>query len=268
MDTTAPRHLVDSIHTSGASAPSSTPLAAVLRFDKGSGLLPAIVQDARSGVVLMLGFMNQEALEATLTSGIVTFFSRTKQRLWTKGETSGNVLRVERILVDCDSDTLLVKVQPAGVVCHTGADTCFNEVNPSLTLSIENPTPVQPPENGAESAHAIESASAQSPFAPQGDDNFLYVLEGIIYERKNAPPETSYTSKLLARGINKVAQKVGEEAVELVIEAKDSNDDLFIGEAADLLFHMLVLLAAKEIPLYRVIAELRHRHHRHHRQEG
>ncbi len=195
-----------------------------LNFEKSSGLIPAIIQDINTSKVLMLGFMNPEALAVTQQTGLVTFYSRTKERLWTKGETSGNVLRVVEITPDCDADTLLIKVIPTGPVCHTGDDTCFKETNTA------------PP------------------------DPFLHVLEGIIINRKQHPSEKSYTTKLLGKGINKIAQKVGEEAVELVIEAKDNNDDLFIGEAADLLYHTLVLFAAKNISLNLVLAELRHRH--------
>lgn len=195
-----------------------------LNFDKQNGLVPAIVQDATTHTVLMLGYMNAEALEKTAREGVVTFFSRSKSRLWTKGETSGNFLRVVEILADCDKDTLLIKAHPEGPTCHTGADTCFDEKNSATETS------------------------------------FLHELEGIILDRKANPSPDSYTSKLLARGMNKVAQKVGEEAVELVIEAKDSNDDLFKGEAADLLFHFTVLLAAKGISLESVMDVLRERH--------
>lgn len=194
-----------------------------LNFDKQNGLLPAVVQDATTQTVLMLGYMNAEALEKTQREGVVTFFSRSKSRLWTKGETSGNFLRVVEILADCDNDTLLVKAHPQGPTCHTGADTCFDEQNVTR-------------------------------------GSFLHELERIVLERKANPSPDSYTSKLLARGMNKVAQKVGEEAVELVIEAKDSNDELFKGEAADLLFHFTVLLAAKEISLESVLDILRERH--------
>jgi phosphoribosyl-ATP pyrophosphohydrolase/phosphoribosyl-AMP cyclohydrolase len=195
-----------------------------LNFDKQNGLIPAIVQDATTHTVLMLGYMNAEALEKTEREGVVTFFSRSKSRLWTKGETSGNFLRVVEILADCDKDTLLIKAHPEGPTCHTGADTCFDEKNTATETS------------------------------------FLHELERIILDRKANPSPDSYTSKLLARGMNKVAQKVGEEAVELVIEAKDSNDDLFKGEAADLLFHFTVLLAAKGISLESVMDVLRERH--------
>ena len=181
------------------------------------GLVPAIVQDAVSNKVLMLGFMNEEALHKTNTESKVTFYSRSKQRLWTKGETSNNFLLVKDIIVDCDNDTLLIKAVPAGPVCHTGADTCFNENNSSFSLEK---------------------------------------LEAVIADRKNNPIETSYTTSLFAKGINKVAQKVGEEAVELVIESKDNNKEKFLGEAADLLYHYLVLLHAKKYKLEDVIEVL------------
>jgi len=218
-----------------------------LNFEKTSNgaehLLPAIIQDANTSAVLMLGFMNREAAEKTLHEGVVTFFSRTKGRLWTKGETSGHVLRVAEILADCDGDTLLIKAHPAGPVCHTGDDTCFGESN-----------------SGKSNSGKSNSGKSNSGESRTNDDPFLHDLERIILDRKHNPSGESYTSKLLAKGINKVAQKVGEEAVELVIEAKDQNDDLFIGEAADLLFHTLVLLAAKDVPLNRVLMELRRRH--------
>jgi phosphoribosyl-ATP pyrophosphohydrolase/phosphoribosyl-AMP cyclohydrolase len=193
-----------------------------LDFSKyNDGLIPVIVQDAISNKVLMLGFMNEEALNKTQTEGKITFFSRSKQRLWTKGETSNNFLIVKEIRPDCDNDTLLIKASPLGPVCHTGADTCFNERNSSF--SLEN-------------------------------------LEGIITERKSNPSESSYTSSLFKKGINKIAQKVGEEAVELVIESKDDDKEKFLGEAADLLYHYLVLLQAKSHNLADVIAVLATRH--------
>lgn len=180
-------------------------------FEKSpDDLVPAIVQDARTGKVLMLGYMNLEAFGKTRETGKVTFYSRSRQTLWTKGERSGNFLDVEEISIDCDGDTILIKAAPAGAVCHTGADTCFNEKN-------------------------------------EGD--FLFDLEKVIQDRKSNPQENSYTSKLFAAGINKIAQKVGEEAVELIIEAKDENSELFKAEAADLLYHFLILLAAKNIKL-------------------
>ena len=192
-----------------------------LDFAKSNGLIPCIVQDADTQSVLMLGYMNKEALEKTFSEKRLTFFSRTKNRLWTKGETSGNYLNLVDCLMDCDQDTLLFKVNPVGPACHTGADTCFNEKNESTSLEF---------------------------------------LETIIQERKRNPKAGSYTNQLLDSGINKVAQKVGEEAVELIIEAKDHNKDLFVGEAADLMYHFLVLLAAKEMKLDDVITVLKKRH--------
>jgi len=187
-------------------------------------LIPAIVQDSLTGKVLMLGYMNEASLTQTRQSGKVTFYSRSKQRLWTKGETSDHFLYVEDILPDCDRDTLLIKARPAGPACHTGADTCFDEHN-------------------------------------DGKAAFLsYLQKSVIRQRKLAPSENSYTSRLLAKGINKVAQKVGEEAVEVVIEAKDNNDDLFKNEVADLLFHLLILLEQKNVDLDEVIDLLRKRH--------
>ncbi len=195
-----------------------------LDFDKSpDGLLPAVIQDAETGKVLMLGYMNRAAYDKTVAENIVTFFSRSKQRLWTKGETSTNFLHVREIRTDCDGDTLLIKVSPAGPVCHTGADTCFDEHN-------------------------------------RGKAYFLNYLQGIIHDRRVNPSESSYTTTLFNRGVNKIAQKVGEEAVELVIEAKDDNDDLFKGEAADLLFHFLVLLEQKNMDLDDIVTVLQHRH--------
>ncbi len=200
-----------------------------LNFNKSpDGLLPAIIQDDQTGCVLMLGYMNAEAYAKTQAEGIVTFFSRSKNRLWTKGETSGNFLHVRQIIPDCDGDTLLIKATPDGPTCHTGADTCFEEAN--------------------------------SGRAAQGRGQFLNYLQGVIRERKNAPTADSYTARLFKKGVNKIAQKVGEEAVELVIEAKDSNDDLFRGEAADLLFHYLILLEQRGMDLDEVIGELQTRH--------
>ncbi|TMI89617.1 MAG: bifunctional phosphoribosyl-AMP cyclohydrolase/phosphoribosyl-ATP diphosphatase HisIE [Bacteroidetes bacterium] len=193
-----------------------------LDFSKyADGLMPAIIQDSISNKVLMLGFMNEESFAKTKADGKVTFFSRSKQRLWTKGETSNNFLLVKEIIVDCDNDTLLIKASPTGPVCHTGADTCFNENNTSFSLEK---------------------------------------LEGIIADRKNNPSASSYTSSLFAKGINKIAQKVGEEAVELVIESKDDNKEKFLSEAADLLYHYLVLLQAKNYKLEDVVTVLGQRH--------
>ena len=185
------------------------------------GLVPVIIQDAISSKVLMLGFMNAAALEKTKTEGRVTFFSRSKQRLWTKGETSNNFLLVKEIINDCDNDTLLIKASPTGPVCHTGADTCFKENNSTFSLDK---------------------------------------LEQVISDRKNNPSGASYTSSLFTKGINKISQKVGEEAVELVIESKDDNKEKFLGEAADLLYHFLVLLQAKGHSLNDVLDVLEKRH--------
>jgi phosphoribosyl-AMP cyclohydrolase / phosphoribosyl-ATP pyrophosphohydrolase len=195
-------------------------------FQKDNGLVPAVIQDEHTSKVLMLGYMNEEALKHSLTEGVVTFYSRSKKRLWTKGETSGNFLKIISIKADCDNDALLIKAEPVGPVCHTGADTCWNEQN------------------------ANESVM------------FIKHLENIIQNRRDTGPsvEKSYTASLFAKGINKIAQKVGEEAVELVIEAKDDNKELFLGEAADLLFHYLVLLSAKKFEIKDVIEILKERH--------
>ena len=195
-----------------------------VNFSKSADLLvPAIIQDCETNKVLMLGFMNEEALARTREAGKVVFYSRSKKRLWTKGEESGNFLLVKDIAVDCDQDTLLIKAEPLGPVCHTGADTCWNEKN-----------------------HR---------------EDFLAILEEIIAQRKQeGNPENSYIARLFNKGINKIAQKVGEEAVELVIEAKDHNEDLFLNEAADLLFHYLILLNAKGYNLQDVTRVLQERH--------
>lgn len=192
-------------------------------FNKyADGLVPAIVQDYSTSKVLMLGFMNLEAILKTETTGRVTFYSRSKHRLWTKGEESGNFLELKSIAIDCDHDTLLIKAHPVGPVCHTGADTCWSEKNHS--------------------------------------DNFLLYLEEIINLRRKASVDESYVAKLFSKGINKVAQKVGEEAIEMVIEAKDNNEELFLNESADLLFHYLLLLNAKGYKLQDVISILQKRH--------
>ena len=195
-----------------------------INFNKTpDNLIPAIIQDSETKNVLMLGYMNQEALDQTLATNKVTFFSRTKNRLWTKGEESGNFLELVSIKEDCDNDTLLVKVKPAGPTCHTGSDTCWQESN-------------------------------------NQDFGFISKLENTIAIRKaNADAEKSYVASLFAKGINKIAQKVGEEAVEVVIEAKDNNDDLFLSESADLLFHYLILLKAKGFELKDVVEVLKNR---------
>jgi phosphoribosyl-ATP pyrophosphohydrolase/phosphoribosyl-AMP cyclohydrolase len=186
------------------------------------GLVPVVIQDYNTHKVLMLGFMNDEAFNQTSATGRVTFYSRSKLRLWTKGEESGNFLEVRSIAVDCDNDTLLIKVHPLGPTCHTGADTCWNE--------------------------------------PNHPDNFLEYLEEIIQLRKQAGAEESYVAKMFSKGLNKIAQKVGEEAVEMVIEAKDDNKELFLNESADLLFHYLLLLNAKGHNLADVLTILKKRH--------
>ncbi|WP_370391224.1 bifunctional phosphoribosyl-AMP cyclohydrolase/phosphoribosyl-ATP diphosphatase HisIE [uncultured Winogradskyella sp.] len=194
-------------------------------FNKNKdGLVPAIIQDAKTKNVLMLGYMNSEALKKTKETGMVTFFSRTKKRLWTKGEESGNVLKLVDIKLDCDNDALLIAVNPKGPTCHKGTDTCWNEDN-------------------------VQSYG------------FLSHLEQIISSRvENADSNKSYVASLFEKGINKIAQKVGEEAVEVVIEAKDNNDDLFLNESADLLFHYLMLLKAKGFQLQDVVDVLEDRH--------
>ena len=188
------------------------------------GLVPAIIQDFSTNKVLMLGYMNKEAFDHTMSSTRITFFSRSKNRLWTKGEESGNFLELKSVLLDCDSDALLLKVQPLGPVCHTGADTCWDETN-------------------------------------RGDD-FLEYLEEIIELRKNSTDASSYVKTLMDKGINKVAQKVGEEAVELVIESKDDDDQKFLDEAADLMFHYLILLNSKGYKLQSVKDILQKRHNK------
>lgn len=185
------------------------------------GLAPAIVQDAVTLKVLMLGFMDKKALKKTRKKGLVTFFSRSRQEYWTKGETSGNFLKVKEILTDCDGDTLLIKAYPKGKVCHLGKDTCFKEKNKP--------------------------------------EDLLQELEKVINARKDKPRKSSGTSKLFAKGVNQIAKKFGEEAVELVIEAKDPDDGLFKAEAADVLYHFMVLLADREIRFDEVLEELRKR---------
>lgn len=205
-----------------------------LNYEKLNGLIPAVVQDNSTMRVLMVGFMTKEAYAKTLETKKVTFYSRKTKKLWTKGETSGHFLNVVSIHADCDNDSLLIYAKPVGPVCHTGHDTCFKEHN---AKTFGDTTDV------------------------------LTKLENTIMDRKMHPKEESYTSKLFQRGINKIAQKVGEEAVELVIEAKDNDKDLFIGEAADLMFHYLVLLHAKNLSLNDIKEKLNHRYlekHKHH----
>ena len=194
----------------------------IVNYNK-NGLVPAIVQDAQTKTVLMLGYMNKEALEITQKSKRVTFFSRSKNRIWTKGEESGNFLNLKSFKFDCDGDTLLIKAIPEGPTCHKGTDTCWEEKNSQ-------------------------------------DFGFLSDLEQVISNRKHTPNDASYVSSLFEKGINKIAQKVGEEAVETVIEAKDQNDELFLEESADLLFHYLILLQAKGYCLSDIVNVLKSRH--------
>jgi len=192
-------------------------------FNKAeNGLIPAIIQDYRTFTVLMLGYMNEQAYLKTKEIGYVTFYSRSKQRLWTKGVTSGNKLELIEMKIDCDLDTILIMANPKGPTCHTGDDTCFGQNN-------------------------------------RHNEAFVSMLESIIINRKNNPTEDSYVASLFKKGINKIAQKVGEEAVELVIESKDDNDDLFLNEAADLFFHYLILLQAKKFHFEDVINVLKGR---------
>lgn len=194
-----------------------------LDFDKMNGLVPAIIQDACTCKVLMLGFMNKEAYNKTIESGKVTFYSRTRQTIWTKGETSGNFLNVVSIKADCDCDTLLIKVKPKGPVCHTGTDTCWGEKNDADIL-------------------------------------FLTYLQDFIEQRHKDMPENSYTTSLFQAGINRMAQKVGEEAVETVIEATNGNDDRLIYEASDMIYHLIVLLTSKGMRIEDLARELKKRH--------
>lgn len=194
-----------------------------LNFSKGDGLIPAIIQDHKTNKVLMLGYMNEEAYQKTKEENLVTFFSRSKKRLWTKGEESGNFLKVKDIQVDCDNDTLLIKVRPKGPVCHTGSDTCWNEKN-------------------------------------KEDIMFIKHLQDYIQDRKKKMPEGSYTTKLFNRGINKITQKVGEEASEVIIDALNGTDEGMIMEAADLMYHLIVMLTYKGYRIEDVAKELKKRH--------
>lgn len=192
-------------------------------FKKNGGLVPVIIQDDITQKVLMLGYMNQDAYRKTVEDQKVTFYSRSRQKLWTKGETSGNELLVKKIILDCDQDTLLIKAEPTGPVCHTGKDTCFEEANDRIA-------------------------------------DFLYTLEEIITNRKKSSPEGSYTAKLFASGLNKITQKVGEESTEVVIAALNEVDEAFKAEVADLIYHLLVLLSAKGITLREINSVLFNRH--------
>ena len=194
-----------------------------LDFKKGDGLIPAIIQDDKTNKVLMMGYMNEEAYNKTVEDDLVTFYSRSKQRLWTKGEESGNFLKVIEILADCDNDTLLIKVKPKGPVCHTGSDTCWKEKN-------------------------------------KEDIMFIKQLQDLIDKRRKKMPEGSYTTKLFERGVNKICQKVGEEAAETIIDALNGTDEGFILESADLMYHLIVLLTYKGYRIEDVARELKKRH--------
>lgn len=194
-----------------------------VNFSKTDGLIAAIIQDSSTGKVLMLGYMNQDALDKTIQEKRVTFFSRSRKRLWTKGETSGNFLKVQDLLLDCDKDTLLIKAEPSGPVCHTGADTCFEEEN-------------------------------------RDSLGFLHALEALIQDRKERLPEGSYTAELFRKGKSRITKKLGEEAVELVIEGMRNKKKKFIEEAADLLYHYMVLLTEKGFELEDVVKKLKQRH--------
>jgi phosphoribosyl-ATP pyrophosphohydrolase/phosphoribosyl-AMP cyclohydrolase len=195
-----------------------------LNYKNNNGLIPAIVQDYRTGKVLMLAYMNEESVRLTEESGKATFYSRSRKKLWVKGETSGNYLLVKDMIPDCDSDTLLIKTEPLGPACHTGADTCFNEEN--------------------------------------RNDSFLYQLEKIVHDRKLNPRNKSYTSELFNQGIRKIAQKVGEEATEVIIDAIDNKNDLLKEEISDLIYHLTVLMTEKNISFKEIEMILRKRHTR------
>lgn len=225
-----------------------------LDFGKGGGLLPVIVQDASSGKVLMQAFMNAGALTATQSSGRVTFFSRSKNRLWTKGESSGNYLQVKNILADCDRDCLLILAEPAGPACHTGTESCFDGVPDEAAPAF---APTLAPN------HAPDYAPGPPPGYAQGGRSpfeFLAYLENLLSERKHADPEKSYTARLLAGGPKRIAKKLGEEAVELALEAENGEPERFREEAADLVYHLSVLLVSKGVGWKEVLAELERRH--------
>lgn len=194
-----------------------------LDFSKGNGLIPAIIQDELTRKVLMLGYMSEESLKITRETGLVTFYSRSRDTLWTKGETSGNALRMKKIIVDCDRDTLLVMARPDGPVCHDGPDTCFNEIN-------------------------------------ETDLVFLDYLQHVIHDRKREMPEDSYTARLFLKGPSKIAQKLGEESVELILESMKDDDQAFLNESADLLFHFMILLVDRGYTLQDVAKILSERH--------
>lgn len=206
-------------------------------FNKSGGLIPAIVQDDRTGLILMQAWMNREALEKTMANGILTFYSRSKERLWTKGETSGNFLELKSIHSDCDRDCLLIKVLPTGPACHTGQESCFGESNA-----------------------AKKERQASGDRLATEELLFLAKLEQVLRDRKKSDPEKSYTAMLLASGMKQIAKKLGEEAVELVLEAQNQDNKRFIEEAADLLYHLEVLLIARDLGIKDIVSELKQRH--------
>jgi len=217
-------------------------------FDKMGGLVPAIIQDADTRQVLMLGYMNREAYEKTVSEGRVTFYSRTRKCLWTKGETSGNFLTVVSIKLDCDQDTLLIRVHPAGPVCHTGTDTCWGEENAPVPASS--------------SAHQVtdESGSESDSASPSNPLLFLSELQDFIEQRHREMPEGSYTTSLFRDGLNRMSQKVGEEALELVIEACNGTNERMIYEGSDMIYHLIVLLTSKGLRIEDLAKELQERH--------
>ena len=228
IDNTNNSSASQTIHALTGDSESWTPGVGAIDFSKADGLVPAIIQDADTRQVLMLGYMNAEAYEKTAAEGRVTFYSRSRQCLWTKGETSGNYLNVVNIKIDCDADTLLILVHPEGPVCHTGTDTCWGETN--------------------------EAAEATNPLI------FLSELQDFIEKRKAEMPEGSYTTSLFRDGLNRMAQKVGEEALELVIEACNGTDERMIYEGSDMLYHLIVLLTSKGLRIEQMAAELQERH--------
>jgi phosphoribosyl-ATP pyrophosphohydrolase/phosphoribosyl-AMP cyclohydrolase len=235
-----------------------------LNFDKGRGLLTAVVQHARDGSVLMVGYMNRDAFRETLTRGRVVFYSRTKGRLWEKGETSGNSLDVVEVRADCDRDALLITALPRGPVCHLGTDSCFGD-EPAFhrpLAAAEAPAPTRAASPVAADAGARVAGPAGTNDAAAHPLAFLASLEAIIEKRVAERPEGSYTARLFSQGPKRIAQKVGEEGVEVALAAVTEGDDKVLSESADLLYHLLVLLRSRGLPLARVVAELESRHAR------
>ena len=224
-----------------------------INFDKCGGLVPAIIQDADTRQVLMLGYMNPEAYEKTVAEGRVTFYSRTRQCLWTKGETSGNVLNVVSIKLDCDQDTLLIRVHPTGPVCHTGTDTCWGEKNVGIDQLDNLSSDLSSQANNGQIVNG-QIVKSENPLL------FLSDLQDFIEQRHREMPEGSYTTSLFRDGLNRMAQKVGEEALELVIEACNGTDKRMIYEGSDMLYHLIVLLTSKGLRIEQMAKELQERH--------